>query len=82
MMSGLKIYEDVNHQFDRENEVSLEQLFTSFCNHVTLGQWELARVCLRGLYERRKQLEKPLKEVLRALIDQPTLVRYKLALAS
>lgn len=61
----------VTHPFDREEEVSVEQLFTSFCNHLSLGQWELTRVCLRGLFERRNQLNKPLKEILRAIIDQP-----------
>jgi zinc finger FYVE domain-containing protein 26 len=75
MMSELGIYKDISHPFDRESQLSLEHLFTSFCNHVTLGQWELARACLRGLYEKRKLLNKPLKEILRALIDQPTLVR-------
>ena len=62
---------DVSHPFDREEEVSLQQLFTAFCNHLTLGQWELARVCLRGLFDKRHQLNKPLKEILRAIIDQP-----------
>ena len=61
----------VTHPFDREEEVSLEQLFTSFCNHLTLGQWELTRVCLRGLFKKRHQLKKPLKEILRAIVDQP-----------
>ena len=61
----------VTYPFDREEEVSLEQLFTSFCNHLCLGQWELTRVCLRGLFEKRNQLKKPLKEILRAVIDQP-----------
>lgn len=61
----------VTHPFDREEEVSEEQLFTSFCNHLTLGQWELTRVCLRGLHKKRNELKKPLKEILRAIIDQP-----------
>lgn len=61
----------LSHPFDREEETSLQQLFTAFCNHLTLGQWELARVCLRGLFEQRDKLEKPLKEIMRAIIDQP-----------
>lgn len=61
----------VTHPFDREEEVSVEQLFTSFCNHLTLGQWELTRVCLQGLFKKGNQLKKPLNEILRAIIDQP-----------
>ena len=61
----------VTHPFDREEENSLDYLFTSFCNHLTLGQWELTRVCLRGLFQQRDKLNKPLKEILRAVIDQP-----------
>lgn len=61
----------VAHPFDREEEDSLQQLFISFCDHLTLGQWELARLCLRGLFEQRNTLNKPLKEILRAIIDQP-----------
>lgn len=65
----------VAHPFDREEEDSLQQLFTSFCNHLTLGQWELTRQCLRGLFDQRNTLNKPLKEILRAIIDQPNHAR-------
>ena len=61
----------VTHPFDDEDNVSLHHLFTSFCNNVALGQWELARASLRALFRRREELGKPLKEILRALIDQP-----------
>ena len=70
-MTDVKNEHNVSHPFDREEEVSLQQLFTAFCNHLTLGQWELARVCFRGLFDSRSELGKPLKEILRAVIDQP-----------
>ncbi|XP_048586399.1 zinc finger FYVE domain-containing protein 26-like isoform X2 [Nematostella vectensis] len=70
-MGEANLIRDITFPFDREKSVSLELLFNSFCNHITLGQWELARVCLRSLSEQRQQLGKPLKEILRALIDQP-----------
>lgn len=75
-MSELCDVEGVNHPFDKEIEASLSHLYRSFCNHVTLGQWELARVCLKQLYTSRQLLKKPLKDVLRAVIDRPNLVRY------
>ena len=66
----------VTHPFDREEEVSLEELFTSFCNHLTLGQWEMTRVCLRRLFKKRNELKRPVKEIMRAIIDQPHHARY------
>lgn len=68
----------VHHPFDNEDEVSLRHLYKSLWNHVTLGQWELARVCLGKLYRARTLLKKPLKDVLRAVIDRPTFVGYVL----
>eukprot|EP00118_Oscarella_pearsei_P023927 m.293509 g.293509 ORF g.293509 m.293509 type:complete len:1273 (+) comp40739_c0_seq9:44-3862(+) len=51
-------------QLDDEKE-STERLFVVFSNHLSLGQWELARVCLRKLVQ-----EKPdaVAAILRSLI--------------
>ena len=75
-MSDLARFKDITHPFDEENHVEIEQLFTFFCNCLTLGQWELARVCLRDLFQKQKKLGKPFKDVVRAVIDQPHVCRY------
>lgn len=38
-----------HHPFGKENTVSGQQLFVSFCNNLYLGQWELARSCAQKL---------------------------------
>jgi len=75
-MSELCNVKLVQHPFDKEDELSLQHLYKSLWNHVTLGQWELARVCLGKLYKSRKLLKKPLKDILRAVIDRPTFAGY------
>ena len=39
--------------FGQEYETSTHQLFTSFCNNLHLGQWELARSYAQQLRDRR-----------------------------
>ena len=75
-MSALSRFRDISHPFDQETRVEVQQLFTFFSNNLALGQWELARVCLRGLCQKQKALGKPLKEIVRAVIDQPHVCRY------
>lgn len=58
----------------REENVSEERLLTLCCNHLSLGQWELARLCLRGL----EGTQLHLKDVLLGLVANPH--KFRLAL--
>ena len=44
------------HPFGRENEVSIQQMLKAFANHVSLGQWELARACINELCQQEESL--------------------------
>ena len=44
----------LGHNFGKEIETSLQQLFIYFCNNVNLGQWQAAKACLKQLEENKK----------------------------
>ena len=56
----------------REETASDERLLNLFCNHLSLGQWEAARLCLRGLAGTRL----PLRDILLGLVANPEAFRY------
>ena len=62
------------HPFGKEEQVSREQLFVSFCNNLYLGQWELARACAQRL-DKLKTNESDenvnITEVLKAVVRYP-----------
>ena len=63
------------HPFGQEEEVSRQQLFVAFCNHLHLGQWELVRACARGLLEfgnvGQGTTEPDVRKVLEAVVEHP-----------
>jgi hypothetical protein len=63
--------ERLKHPFGRENEVSVQLLFKSFCNHIHLGQWELASACVKELNEQRDILGRDITYVLRQIAQDP-----------
>ena len=61
--------ENLKHPFGRENEVSVQLLFKSFCNNVYLGQWGLASACLKELHEQRDILGKDIVNILQHIAE-------------
>lgn len=63
------------HPFGDEEEVSKIQLFVALCNHLQLGQWELARACILSLYaQKEEKFDSTLPAVddlLKALVENP-----------
>ncbi|XP_038075266.1 zinc finger FYVE domain-containing protein 26-like isoform X2 [Patiria miniata] len=63
------------HPFGQEEEVSRQQLFVAFCNHLHLGQWELVRACGQTLLakygEEGAWLEPEVRKVLEAVVEHP-----------
>ena len=67
------------HPFGQEEEVSRQQLFVAFCNHLHLGQWELTRACGKTLLERYGKgawPEPDVRKVLEAVVEHPFDCRY------
>ena len=56
-----------SHPFGRENEVSLKSLYQFFCNNIYLGQWELARACIKELNDQCDLLGIDIKDTLKDL---------------
>lgn len=59
------------HPFGCENEVSVRQLFTFFCNSLYLGQWELARACVAELHQQKDLLQIDICAILRNIAENP-----------
>lgn len=62
------------HPFGDEEKVSKMQLFVAFCNHLQLGQWELARACILSLNAQKEKFDSSLPAVddlLKALVENP-----------
>ena len=57
-----------SHPFGRENEVSVKQLFQTFCINLNLGQWECARACIKELHEQHELTDLNIKSVLTDLV--------------
>ena len=65
-------YQIIEYPFGKEYEVSAFQLFTSFCNNLHLGQWELARSSIFQLRNQRKLLDRNIDQTIRTISENPT----------
>ncbi|CAM4879019.1 unnamed protein product [Rotaria socialis] len=63
---------EIRHEFFDTEARNNEQLYQAFCNHVYFGQWELCRICLQILFNKRLQLNTNLEELLIDIIRNPT----------
>ncbi|CAF2871937.1 unnamed protein product [Rotaria sp. Silwood2] len=63
---------EIRHEFFDIDARNNEQLYQAFCNHVYFGQWELCRICLQTLFNKRLQLNTNLEELLIDIIRNPT----------
>ena len=61
----------LEHQFGREIETSQHQLFTYFCNNFYLGQWQMAKACLKQLHSSKTNFKFDLTTLLRDVIENP-----------
>ena len=74
-MSGVDCFSD--YSFGREYEVSTFQLFTSFCNNLHLGQWELARSSIDQLRLGRDLMGIGIDYILGNIAENPTGYRLR-----
>ena len=65
----------IEHNFGREIETSIHQLFNYFCNNINLGQWQIAKACLKQLDANRKNFKFDLNTILMDIIENPELYR-------
>jgi hypothetical protein len=63
----------LEHYFGKEVETSINQLFVSFCNNISIGQWQLAKACLRQLDANKKSLKFDLNAIMTSIIANPQL---------
>ncbi len=60
------------YPFGKEVQVSSERLFTSFCNNLWLGQWELARSCIGQLRKQKDLCNQDVDRLLYSIAENPT----------
>ena len=65
----------LEHNFGKEIETSLQQLFVYFCNNINLGQWQAAKACLKQLNANKNMLKFDFDVILADLIDNPELYK-------
>lgn len=63
----------LEHNFGKEIETSIQQLFNYFCNNLNLGQWQAAKACLKQLIIFKKNFQFDLQQVLDDIIQNPQL---------
>lgn len=63
----------LEHNFGKEIETSIQQLFSYFCNNLNLGQWQTAKACLRQLNTYKKNFQFDLDSLLVDIIQSPQL---------
>ena len=63
----------IEHNFGKEIETSILQLFTYFCNNLQLGQWHAAKACLKQLHAYKKNFQFNLEQVLLDIVENPQL---------
>ena len=63
----------LEHHFGKEVETSFHQLFTYFCNNINLGQWQMARACLKQLDANKKLFKTDFRSMLAEIIENPQL---------
>lgn len=61
----------LEHNFGKEIETSLHQLFNYFCNNINLGQWQAAKACLKQLELNKNNFKFDLNSVLIDIIENP-----------
>ncbi|RNA16342.1 zinc finger FYVE domain-containing 26-like [Brachionus plicatilis] len=61
----------LDHNFGKEIETSANQLFNFFCNNVNLGQWQIAKTCLKQLIQDKKLLFVNFDSVFSSIIKHP-----------
>lgn len=66
----------IEHNFGKEIETSIHQLFNYFCNNINLGQWQIAKACLKQLDANRKNFKFDFNQILLDLIETPETYRY------
>ena len=66
----------IEHNFGKEIETSIHQLFNYFCNNINLGQWQIAKACLKSLDSNRKNFKFDFNQILMDLIENPEIYRY------
>lgn len=65
----------IEHYFGKEIETSFQQLFIYFCNNINLGQWQVAKACLKQLDANKKSFKYDLDSVLSDIIENPEVYR-------
>jgi zinc finger FYVE domain-containing protein 26 len=65
----------IEHYFGKEIETSFQQLFIYFCNNINLGQWQVAKACLKQLDANKKSFKYDFDSVLSDIIDNPEVYR-------
>jgi hypothetical protein len=65
----------IEHNFGKEIETSIQQLFIFFCNNINLGQWQMVKACLKQLHANKKNLKFDLNEALNSIIKNPSSCR-------
>lgn len=63
----------LEHNFGKEIETSIQQLFNYFCNNLQLGQWHPAKACLKQLIAYKKNFQFSLDHVLLDIVDNPSI---------
>ncbi len=66
----------LEHNFGKEVETSLQQLFVYFCNNVDLGQWQAAKACLKQLEANKKSFKFDFDVILANLIENTELYKF------
>ena len=68
----------VETYLEKEHKTKLKDLFKFFCNHVFLGQWELAKSAIPRLVEELKQSDVNIDflEMLMGIAEFPFSQRY------
>ena len=61
--------------FDKVEKEAINLLFKSFCNHLYLGQWHLAKSCVGELYARKEECGFNVRDALLSVARNPYNVR-------
>ena len=63
---------EIRHEFFDVDARNNEQVYQAFCNYVYFGQWELSRLCLEILFQKRLQLNTNIEDLLIDIVRHPT----------
>jgi hypothetical protein len=65
----------LDHNFGKEIETSLQQLFIHFCNNIKLGQWQAAKACLTQLDANKKSFKFDYDLVILDILQNPEIYK-------